>query len=67
MTKFTITQDDIGRYVRHPASGIVGKIIVDPRSGLPRPDFVFHWWPHTKNLEYVTVTIDGSGMGDRGA
>jgi hypothetical protein len=67
MTEFTITPDDIGRYVRHRAIGTVGKIVVDRRSGLPYPSFVFHWQPHAKNLEYVTVTIDGSGMGDRGA
>lgn len=67
MTEFTTTPDDIGRYVRCRATGTIGKIVVDRRSGLPYPSFVFHWQPHAKNLEYVTVTIDGSGLGGRGS
>ena len=52
---FSITREDIGRYVRRISTGEIGKVRQDPGNGWLHPAVVYEWKAYVHDLEYVEV------------
>jgi hypothetical protein len=57
---FTITEADIGRYVRRKSTGEIGKISKDPGNGWLHTGIVYEWKWCANDFEYVEVTVTPS-------
>ena len=56
MSEFTITEADIGRYVRRISTGDIGVVRADRGNGWLHPGFVYEWRSYASDLEYVEVS-----------
>jgi hypothetical protein len=54
---FTITADDIGRYVRQKSTGEVGRVSCDEGNGWLYTGIVYEWQWCRNDFEYVTVIL----------
>ena len=62
--RFTITEADIGRYVRRISTGDVGRVRMDPGNGWLHPaPLPYEWRRHSHDLEYVEVSVPEASDG----